>query len=218
MPLILDIQKPHFQLKVWHITEETSFFEDKIELFETEKEILSKIKREKRKQQWLAARFVLKSLTNNEEVVKNKHGKPFLKSKTGFISISHCENYAVAIYSKELNVGVDIEPQREKVKRVADKFLSKNELSFIEKNKEVKHLITCWAMKEAAFKWYGRKYISFRESIHISPYKYKDKLSRIRVKLLTKKKVFKLKAFHLNIENHSLVFCFGKKDLKDLYL
>jgi len=218
MPLILDIHKPHFQLKVWHITENISFFENNISLFESEKKILNKIKREARKLQWLAARYVLKSLTNNQEVIKNKHGKPFLKSKDGYISISHCKDYAVAIFSKELNVGVDIEPMRKKVIRIADKFLSEKEMSFIKKEDEVKQLITCWAMKEAAFKWYGREYISFKESINISAFKYNDKLSRIRVKLISPKKTYKLKAFHLNVENHSLVFCFGKKDLENMFL
>ena len=218
MPIILEIQKPHFQLKVWHITEDIAFFENNISLFESEKKILSKIKREHRKLQWLSARYLLKSLTNNEEVVKNKYGKPFLKSKNGYISISHCNDYATAIFSKELNVGVDIEPMREKVIRIADKFLSPKELNFIQKENETKQLITCWAMKEAAFKWYGREYISFKDSINISKFKYKDKLSRIRVKLISPKKTYKLKAFHLNIENHSLVFCFGKKDLANLFI
>lgn len=218
MPLILDIVKPHFQLKAWHITEDVSFFEEKIELYDSEKEILSNIKRETRKLQWLSARYILKQLTNNQEVIKNKHGKPFLKTKDGFISISHCQDYAVAIFSKELNVGIDIEPQREKVIRIADKFLSDNELSYIEKENEVKHLITSWAMKEAAFKWYGREYISFKDGIHIAPYKYNDKLSRIRVKVASPKKTYKLRAFHINLEEHSLVFCFGKKDLDGLFL
>lgn len=218
MPLILDIEKPHFQLKAWQITEDVSFFEEKIELFDSEKKILNKIQREPRKLQWLAARYILKQLTNNEEVIKNKHGKPFIKSKNGFISISHCQNFAVAIFSKELNVGIDIEPQREKVIRIADKFLSDSELTYIEKENEVKHLITSWAMKEAAFKWYGRKYISFKDSIHIAPYKYNDKLSRIRVKVVSHKKSYKLRAFHINLQEHSLVFCFGKKDLDNLFL
>ena len=218
MPLILDIVKSHFQLKAWHITEDISFFEEKIVLYNSEKEILSRIQRDTRKLQWLSARYILKQLTNNEEVIKNKHGKPFLKSKNGYISISHCQNYAVAIFSKELNVGIDIEPQREKVIRVADKFLSEKELSYIEKEKEVKHLITSWAMKEAAFKWYGREYISFKEDTYIASYNYKHKLSRIRVKVVSPKTTYKLRAFHLNVENHSLVFCFGKKDLDNLFL
>lgn len=217
MPLVVDIKKPHFQLKVWHITEEVSFFEKEISLFESEQIILSKIKREPKKKQWLAARFILKELTNNEEVVKNKHGKPFLKSKSGFISISHSENYAAAIFSKELNVGIDIEPQREKVLRIADKFLSIKERGFINSKKEIKHMITCWAMKEAAFKWYGKEYISFRDSINISPFKYNDKLSRIKIKVKSPKKTYKLRAFHLNINGHSLVFCFGKKDLEKIF-
>ncbi len=213
MPLVVDIHKAHFHLKVWKITEEVSFFKNQISLFDSEKKIFSKIKREHRKLEWIATRFVLKSLTNNGEVIKNKHGKPFLKSKNGFISISHCKNYAVAIFSKNLNVGVDIEPQREKVLRIAPKFLSKKELSFINKDTEVKHLITCWAMKEAAYKWYGKEYISFTENINISPFKYNDKLSRIKVKVVSPKKSYKLKAFHINVEAHSLVFCFAKKDL-----
>ena len=64
MPLILDIVKPHFQLKAWHITEDVSFFEEKISLYDSEKEILNKIQRDTRKLQWLSARYILKELTN----------------------------------------------------------------------------------------------------------------------------------------------------------
>lgn len=214
MPLILDIQKAHFQLKVWEITEPLSFFEAQVSFYEGEKQRYENINRAARKLQWIAASFLTKQMTGNEEIVKNEHGKPFLKSKSAFISVSHCENYAVCIVSKEYNVGVDFEPVRTKVVRLATKFLSPNEMAFIEPENNIKHLITCWAMKEAAFKWYGREYLSFKENINISPFRYNDNLSRIRVDVIAPNTIYSLKAFHLNIKNHSLVFCFAKKDLQ----
>lgn len=215
MPLILDIQKPHFQLKVWKIEESLSFFEEQVSFYEGEKARYKKITREARKLQWIAGSFLTKQMTGNEEIVKNEHGKPFLKSRSAFISVSHCAGYAVCIVSKEYNVGVDFEPMRTKVVRLATKFLSPNEMAFIEPENNIKHLITCWAMKEAAFKWYGREYLSFKDNINISPFRYNDNLSRIRVDVVAPKKTYSLNAFHLNINDHSLVFCFAKKDLKN---
>lgn len=218
MPLVLDIKKPHFQLKVWKIEEDLAFFEANTSLFEGEKARYENIFREGRKLQWIAGSFLTKSMIGNEEIIKNKHGKPFLKSNNAFISVSHCEGYAVCIVSKEYNVGVDLEPMRTKVVRLATKFLSPNEMAFIEPENNIKHLITCWAMKEAAFKWYGREYLSFKDNINISPFRYNDNLSRIRVDVVAPNITYTLKAFHLNINNHSLVFCFAKKDLQTLDL
>lgn len=218
MPLILDIQKSHFQLKVWKIEEDLAFFTAKTSLYEGEKARYENISRASRKLQWIAGSYLTKSMIGNEEIIKNEHGKPFLKSNNAFISVSHCEGYAVCIVSKEYNVGVDIEPMRTKVIRLTSKFLSAKERSFINKEVEVKHLITCWAMKEAAFKWYGREYISFKDNIRISPFAYNDNLSRIRVDVVAPNMTYSLKAFHLNINDHSLVFCFAKKDLQTLDL
>ena len=216
MPLILNIQKAHYKLRLWHITEGSEFFKSRIVFYDSEKSDYNKIKRDQRKLEWLASRYLTKSLTDNAEIVKNEHGKPFLKNKSAFISISHCRNYAVCIVSKEFNVGIDIEPQKEKVRRIASKFLSEDEISFIENENDVKHLITCWAMKEAAYKWYGREYLSFKDNINIEAFRYDDNLSRIKVAVDSPKKLYKLKAFHLNIKGNSLVFCFAKKDLKIL--
>ncbi|MGB1316267.1 MAG: 4'-phosphopantetheinyl transferase family protein [Chitinophagales bacterium] len=214
MPLVLDIQKPHFQLKVWKIEESLAFFEENTNLYESEKARYLKIKREYRKLQWIAGSYLTKQMIGDEEIVKNEHGKPFIKSKSAFISVSHCADYAVCIVSEQYNVGVDIEPMREKVLRLTDKFLNEEEIIFLENDNKIKHAITCWAMKEAAFKWYGKEYLSFKDNILIAPFKYKDELSRIRVCVVAPHKNYLLKAFHLNINEHSLVFCFAKKDLQ----
>lgn len=213
MPLALAIQKPHFALKVWHITESVDFFKAQTPLFDTEKKIIAKITRPARQKQWWATRYLQKQMTANAEVVKNEYGKPFLKDKSAFISLSHCAEYAVCIVSAQYNVGVDIEPMRPKVLRLASKFLSEKELDFIEEKNAVKHLITCWAMKEAVYKWYGKKYISFKNNLQIEPFRYNDNLSRIRITVQSPEKQYTLRAFHLNFKEHSLVFCFAQKDL-----
>lgn len=215
MPVVLNIEKSDFHLKVWYITEAYAFFEENTLLFPAEKEILDQIPRQQRRLQWLASRFLTKQMCHHSEIVKNEHGKPFLKSSDTFISISHCEKYAVCITSDKYNVGVDIEPMREKVVRLADKFMDENEMAFIEKENAIKHYITCWAMKEAAYKWYGQEYISFKDNIKIAPFTYNDQLSRIPVKVYAPNNTYALKAFHLNLDEHSLVFCFAKKDLQN---
>ena len=49
MPLVLDIKKPHFQLKVWKIEEDLAFFEANTSLFDGEKARYDNIFREGRK-------------------------------------------------------------------------------------------------------------------------------------------------------------------------
>ena len=53
--------------------------------------------------------------------------KPFLADEAFHFSISHCGEYVAAIVSKTNRVGVDIEVISEKVVRIKDKFLKREE-------------------------------------------------------------------------------------------
>jgi phosphopantetheinyl transferase len=81
-------------------------------------------------------------------------------------SISHCDDYAAAIVSKNKRVGVDIEVPVQKIIRIKDKFLSKEELERFPDHSE-RQLTLLWSTKESIFKWYGSGSVDFREHIHL---------------------------------------------------
>lgn len=170
MPIAFEQKIEDKHIIVWEITEPLSFFAQHILLNKEESEAYHNIKFEKRKLEWMAARFVQRQIANNS-TTKDEFGKPYLKNLEGHISISHCQNYAAAIFCKIKPVGIDIEPINPKILRIADKYTNKNEFDFIEKDREIEHLICNWCIKEAVYKYYGKKELSFKEHIRIQPYK-----------------------------------------------
>lgn len=80
-------------------------------------------------------------------------GKPILNNRSENISISHCKNYCAVIISKSKPVGIDIEESSERIFRIADRFLTKDEHLWVEESKnktEILYLI--WCAKEALYK------------------------------------------------------------------
>jgi len=91
------------------------------------------------------------------------------------ISFSHSFDYAAVMISKNGTVGIDIELIKEKVERIANKFLKPEELAFIDKDEHrIQHLYICWCAKEAVYKCYGQKEVSFVDNIHLTPFDFSE--------------------------------------------
>ncbi len=174
MPIVW--QKSDFDknILVWRTDEDLNFFLQNTNLSHDERLEFESIKHEYRKKEWLAARYVLKQICN-DSILKDDFGKPQLVNQVGHISISHCKSYAAAIFSNTQFVGIDIEPIHDKVQRIANKFLINKELSFINEEHSTQHLISAWCVKEAVYKFYGRKNVSFQNHILIEPFDWNAK-------------------------------------------
>ncbi|MFD2148135.1 4'-phosphopantetheinyl transferase superfamily protein [Mucilaginibacter antarcticus] len=70
-------------------------------------------------------------------------------------------------------MGIDIEQVKQKVERIAARFLSPEELAFIDDNQKIAQLYACWCAKEAIYKCYGQKEVSFMDDILLSSFDYK---------------------------------------------
>jgi len=161
------------------------------EIEETEEELLSTICMDEREEelcairscksrlQWLASRLAVKSLFDDDRSVnlkKDVHGKPYLSKYPGHISLSHSGNMAAAVFHPQQCVGIDIERIRPKIIDIDKKFLSLDELQFIAEGKDkLETLFVCWCVKESIYKWHGRKGLSFKDSIAIQPFEYRQK-------------------------------------------
>ncbi len=153
------------RLAIWHITEEESFFLDKVP---TSRSITHWHKR----LQHLAGRYLLQFLYPDFplpliQVATTK--KPYLPEESHHFSISHCGNYAAAIVSTRHRVGIDIEIPVEKLQVLAAKFVSasENKMLPLMAGKRIPALTLIWSAKETMFKWYSHGAVDFRQHLKL---------------------------------------------------
>ncbi|PSR03487.1 MAG: hypothetical protein BRD50_05830 [Bacteroidetes bacterium SW_11_45_7] len=84
------------------------------------------------------------------------------------LSISHSKDIVAVIISRSEGVGIDVEYIHPKVQRVADKFMSDEEMKHIPENGDkTKSLILHWSIKETLFKLYAEGELSFKEQLWV---------------------------------------------------
>lgn len=161
-------------IAIWHITETT---DELYALLDTEKydSQLLGMKNEVRRAEWLAVRLLVKELFGPEaEVAYHPTGRPYLKNSTTHISISHTKGFAAVAYHHEVPVGMDIEYLSSRVERIALRFTTRDEASYIDRHDEsvrqMYHLIN-WSAKETLYKLFDSPSMAeFKEVFHIAPY------------------------------------------------
>lgn len=130
-------------------------------------------KNEGRKKEFLSVRVLLHEMllmagcaevqiAKMGEVQHNEAGKPLLKGY--HISISHTKGFAALIISKNKEVAVDIEYFGDRVKRIAPKFLRKDE-----KAVDLDSLLVHWCSKETVYKLFSDEKLQFQE-MRIKPF------------------------------------------------
>ncbi|MDP2386714.1 MAG: 4'-phosphopantetheinyl transferase superfamily protein [Bacteroidota bacterium] len=118
-------------------------------------------------------RLLLNKLFNNEECILAYHasGKPYLKSHSEHISISHSHDKVAICVNEKESTGIDIELIRDKVFTIAHKFLREEERNNLTEA-DVEKLLVYWAAKETLFKIHGERNINFKEHLCITPFDY----------------------------------------------
>lgn len=174
MPLVLHDQHTDFQISLWNISEEETFFTERISYRST-------VSHPTRKTQQLATRFLLNLMHPEfpfDEVASNQSGKPILVSKDVHFSLSHCNGYAAAIISKGKQVGIDVEQISPRVLKIEKKFLNPAELlllSLLSEDDRIIYATLFWSIKETVFKWWGMGQVDFSNNIQIQPFLISDK-------------------------------------------
>ncbi|MBE7178596.1 MAG: 4'-phosphopantetheinyl transferase superfamily protein [Mucilaginibacter polytrichastri] len=165
------------EIALWKIEEEAEELYGRLKLNEMEMKHLEKLKSSKRHLHWLGTRVLLRELIGTKEYINcmsDSNGKPYLVDLPYHISFSHSFDYAGVMLSKSREVGLDIELIKDKVVRIAPKFMQQNELGFIDPAHETEHVSACWCAKEAVYKCYGQKEISFHDHIFLQPFAYQS--------------------------------------------
>ena len=146
--------------------------EDK-HLSEYDKSFLKIRKEKKSREYFLAARKLLKY--EHPELVINYdfNGKPHLNNQKG-ISISHSNEIVAIGISNEIDFGIDIQYKTDKIFKIKNKFLSKNESKFLGKTDDIELLTKLWSAKESIFKALGKEGVSFSNDLEINTINNKD--------------------------------------------
>jgi 4'-phosphopantetheinyl transferase len=196
---------------IWQITESVDELYTKIKLTKEEDIILNTYKNENRKKQWLSYRVLIKVLVEeNYQIAYADFGKPSLRlqSKNKHISITHSGDYSAIIINENLFVGIDIEKPAKRIDRVSERFLSENELGFIDTRNRYEHLTICWAAKEALFKIHGNLCYDFIQQIIIDPFEFSDS-GVIDCSILGDDKHLQYKVQYRKIDDYFLAYVAG---------
>ncbi|SEA22448.1 4'-phosphopantetheinyl transferase family protein [Pedobacter hartonius] len=167
----------HTILAVWKIQESEEELLSGLQMKQHELDFLTTLSQGKRLLQWLSTRFLLRTMLNTSGYIDcrmDEHGKPYLVGSPYSISLSHSYDYAAVMIGRKKDVGVDIELIKPKIHRIQQKFLSPPELAQNNVKNHTEALYACWCVKEAVYKWYGKKGLEFRKHIHIQPFELKD--------------------------------------------
>lgn len=165
------------EFAIWKIEETADELLAGLQLKEHEQAVLDDLNNGKRSLHWLSTRVLLRQLINTDEYIDCKvdeNGKPYLANFPYHISFSHSFDYAAVILSKSKPVGIDIEIVKDKIARVADKFLTKQETAFLDTQHTIAHLYICWCAKEAIYKLQGKRNVSFKDNIRLSAFAYQE--------------------------------------------
>ena len=173
MPLYKTIHhNSNTQILIWNITESFEQLNQEVQLNEKSQLRLNGMKSEMHQRAFLSVRKLLALAGYSDfDLEYDEYGKPHLIDKK-HISITHSHHFSAIIVSNEV-VGIDIEMQREKILKIAHKFVNEEELNRLQKtdlNDYIKKLTVKWGAKEAIFKIKNEKGISFKDDIQVAPF------------------------------------------------
>ncbi|EJL66218.1 4'-phosphopantetheinyl transferase family protein [Flavobacterium sp. CF136] len=177
MPLFQTIQHDETtKILIWEITESLEELVEKVVLKEKTQLRLNGMKSQMHQRAFLSVRMLIQEMGfTDKDLHYDEFGKPYFDCHN-YISITHSHHFAAIIISHE-TVGIDMELQREKILRIADKFVD-TEFDYLNPNvleEYIKKLTVVWGAKEAIFKIRNEKGISFKDHIRVGDFSLDEK-------------------------------------------
>ena len=195
------------KILVWEITESFDTLRAEVVLNMKNRIRLEGMKSELHQRGFLSVRKLMQEACYNDlDLYYDDFGKPHLHDGK-HISITHSHHFSAIIISDEI-VGIDIELQREKITRIADKFVDE-EFQYLDKNNPeeyIKKLTVIWGTKEAIFKIRNEKGISFKDHIKVKPFQLEN--PELKAELHFENEVTNFRIFQEDMDGFGLVFAF----------
>lgn len=171
MPLYKSIKiNAQTYVKIWHITESVDALRQIVDLKKESADRVSSMKSELHQRGFLSIRLLLKAFGYTDyDLFYDEYGKPHLKD-SHYISITHSYTYsAVVVCTKP--VGIDIEKQRDKITKIAAKFIDYEAAYLIPNALDyIQNLTWIWCIKESLYKLYATPGMSFKNHFLVLPF------------------------------------------------
>ncbi|WP_139957498.1 4'-phosphopantetheinyl transferase family protein [Flavicella sediminum] len=156
---------------VWKITESLQELQS-IYLTETSQQRVHSMRSEMHQKGFVSVRHLLKEFGYTDaDLFYTEDGKPHLKDGK-HISITHSFNYSAVIISHQC-VGIDIEKNRDKILRIAHKFVDK-ENSYLKEENKIEQLTVLWGAKESLYKIHPDGGLLFSQHLPIDAFTLHD--------------------------------------------
>jgi len=157
---------------IWKIEESYETLCEGIQLTDHCQNRVDSMKSDMHKRGFMSIRHLLGMCGyRDQDLYYDDFGKPYLQDGKQ-ISITHSFEFAGIIISDK-PVGIDIEKQREKIQRIAHKFVDSEKEFIAEQNKNTTRALTViWGAKESLYKLYATAGLSFEKHIHIMPFDF----------------------------------------------
>jgi len=186
---------------VWKIEEDLSVLQAIYTNKNSQKRI-DGMRSEIHKKGFLSVRHLLAKMDyTDDDLFYTDDGKPHLKDGKR-ISITHSFEFSAIIVSNQV-IGIDIEKNREKIIRIANKFIGK-EADFITKKNQIEQLTVIWGAKESLYKIHPDGGLLFKHHLPIEKFKLSDKKTRGWIKKDNFYEVFDI--YFEQLDGFTLVF------------
>lgn len=207
MPLYKEYQWTHFHMLIWKIDASEELPLAVEDLSEADQKRFRAIKNLGRQLEFLSARAALSQICEQPpQIAFSPNGAPSIASHKG-LSLSHNAEYAVALVSKEYQVGVDLEAYRPQMSKLAPRFLSTQELNSLGSD-DLKGLAAFWCAKEALIKLKDAPELDLRKEIRISPFP-PGKSAFGKAVLRRAHQIENFPLYYLMEDDFCLCFCFA---------
>lgn len=178
---------------LWEITEDFDELFHQVSLKDSSLTRMENMKSESHQKGFLSVRMLLQHCGYTDfDLFYDEFGKPHLQNGT-HISISHSFDFSAIALSKE-NIGIDIEQIKEKVLRIAPRFMEMWHLENMNEEQQMKKATVIWGTKEAIFKIKNETGISFPDHIFEKEFLLSDKTCKAELH------------FNNHIENFDICF------------
>ena len=210
MPLFKKIEfNASTHIYIWKITESFEQLVQEVRLNPVCQERINNMKSELHQRGFLSVRKLLEEAGYTDfDLYYDAFGKPHLHDGK-HISITHSHQFSSIIVSDEV-VGIDIELQREKIIRIADKFCDA-EFQYLNREETaeyIRKLTVIWGAKEAIFKIKNEKGISFKDHIAVNAFDLNQTETLANLHFSGWNKEFQI--FFEEVENFTLVYALEK--------
>jgi 4'-phosphopantetheinyl transferase len=176
MPLYKTIQPSQtVTVYIWKIEESEDELSQGIQLTTHCQDRIDGMKSEMHRRGFLSIRHLMaKAGYEDKDLYYDKAGKPHLKDGR-HISITHSHQFTGIIVSDTIEVGIDIEMQRPKIKRIAHKFTQIEAYGHIKSTNDlIRKFTIVWGCKESLYKIYAIEGLSFLQHIYIEDFDFSD--------------------------------------------